>query len=211
MLDDQIIKTENKTIMDLTGIINQLMWNSIGNGTIKIKFYINDSAGNIGFNEIIIFKDIYNPKITLINPQEEEIYGKNAPMFNFLINESNLDSMWYIINNDNKTIIFNSVGQINQLIWESLPMGNVQIQFYANDSAGNIGNITIKVFKAIFISNEQGNSNEGKNSPEILIILVISIIGIIIISSISIVIIKKKQDIDYRKDGKMDKEWRILD
>lgn len=38
-------------------MINQDLWETKSNGYITIKFYVNDTQGNIGFNEVIIVRD----------------------------------------------------------------------------------------------------------------------------------------------------------
>ncbi|GAG75633.1 unnamed protein product, partial [marine sediment metagenome] len=48
-----------------------------------------------------------------------------------------------------KYIIENTFGSINQDIWDSLPDGNIVINFYANDSLGNIGIIILVVIKSL--------------------------------------------------------------
>jgi len=46
---------------ELLGIIDQELWNALPNGYVTLKFYANDTLGNIDFDEIIIVKDTPTP------------------------------------------------------------------------------------------------------------------------------------------------------
>jgi len=50
--------TTNFTFTGLTGTIDQTIWDSISEGDVMIRFYVNDSAGNINFEEIQVIKRI---------------------------------------------------------------------------------------------------------------------------------------------------------
>lgn len=80
--------------------INQEAWKSLGNGTVIIKFYANDSEGYIGFAEVTIRKDIIAPDITIDVPDPFEVFGNIPPIVNIEINEPNLDTTWYMLYNE---------------------------------------------------------------------------------------------------------------
>ena len=46
------------TITTFTGFLNEEAWNSLPNGELTIIFYVNDTAGNLGFDTIIIYKSV---------------------------------------------------------------------------------------------------------------------------------------------------------
>ncbi len=46
---------------EFLGIINQGLWDALPNGYITIKFYANDSLGNLNFDEVIVVKDTLTP------------------------------------------------------------------------------------------------------------------------------------------------------
>jgi hypothetical protein len=50
--------TTNITFTGLTGTISQTIWDSISEGDVTIRFYVNDSAGYISFEEIEVIKRI---------------------------------------------------------------------------------------------------------------------------------------------------------
>ncbi len=51
----------NITFTGLTGTIDQALWDALSDGNIIIGFYANDSAGNIGFQEVTVVKTISQP------------------------------------------------------------------------------------------------------------------------------------------------------
>ena len=48
----------NITFTEFTGTINQSLWDALPEGNVIIRFYASDSAGNIGFQEITVTKEI---------------------------------------------------------------------------------------------------------------------------------------------------------
>ncbi len=48
----------NYTITGLTGTFNQLAWEALSEGSVTIRFYANDSAGNIGFTDVEVIIEI---------------------------------------------------------------------------------------------------------------------------------------------------------
>ena len=51
----------NITFTGLTGTINQALWDALPEGNVIIKFYANNSIGNIGFQEVTVVKKITQP------------------------------------------------------------------------------------------------------------------------------------------------------
>ncbi|MEJ2248442.1 MAG: DUF2341 domain-containing protein [Candidatus Lokiarchaeota archaeon] len=139
------VTTENYT---WTGIINQNAWNQIGNGTIIIRFYVNDSAGNFNFTEVILRKDIINPEIFITEPSPNELFGTIPPNTIILITEPNQESTWYQLANESfYSENYTWSGMIQQNVWDKIKNGTIIIRFYVNDSAGNIGIDEITVRK----------------------------------------------------------------
>jgi hypothetical protein len=138
--------TTNYTITDLTGTFNHLAWEALSEGSLTIRFYANDTAGNIGSAAVTVKKDISAPVITIIFPLPDSIFGLVAPNYNISINELDLDTIWYTLDGGitNYTIT-DLTGTFNHTAWEALSEGSVTIRFYANDTAGNIGFIDVEV------------------------------------------------------------------
>ncbi|GAH14281.1 unnamed protein product, partial [marine sediment metagenome] len=125
-------------------------WSNLGSGTVTIKFYINDSFGKIGFDEVSIRKDIDMPEITINSPTNNTAF-RLSPFINLTINEPNLDKVWYTLDGGitNYTIT-GLTGTLNQTAWDALSEGDFNVELFANDTMGNINNlITLHLSKDI--------------------------------------------------------------
>ncbi len=92
--------------------------------------------------------DDLNPYIMINSPSFNEIFGIIAPSFNISINESNLDSMWYTIDNGLTNITFNEfTGVIDQREWDKKGIGPIILTFCANDTFGKIGFQSVSIEK----------------------------------------------------------------
>lgn len=160
--------------------ISQALWDALPDGNVIIRFYANDSAGNIGFAEITIRKDVTAPIIAINNPQNSDVIGATAPYFDISIDEPNLDKTWYSLNGGNIMTFTGLTGTINQTLWDALSEGNVIIIFYANDTLGRIGFQEVTVVKTI--SQPPPPGIPGYN---ILLLLGIA-------STVAIIIVKKR-------------------
>ena len=157
----------NYTFTGWFGTINQAAWEEFGNGTITIRFYANDTLNNLAFNEVTIRKNTYAPIISIISPEENDLFGIQAP--NFTINKSGvaLDTTWYTLDNGITNYTFSGLNlEIDQAAWDDFGFADVIVRFYINNSLGMIGYdiITIRkdpnppVISATFISPTNNNS-----------------------------------------------------
>ena len=131
----------------LSGIVDQVEWNKISNGTATIMFYANDTLNNLGHAEVIVRKDIIAPDIIITDPSNTEEF-EFTPIFDITVNEPNLDEIWYTIDGGaHNYSISETVGTINLAAWNGAPSGPVTIRFYARDLAGYIGTSFVIVVK----------------------------------------------------------------
>jgi hypothetical protein len=101
-------------------------------------------------------RDIYaqrikeHPLITINLPINNQLFEMTPPSFSIEIVEINLDTKWYTIDegNTNKTIP-GLTGQIDPTEWNKKGNGTVTIEFYSNDTFGNIGSAEVTVHKDI--------------------------------------------------------------
>jgi hypothetical protein len=84
--------------------------------------------------------------INIVSPTTNDNFSVTAPDFVVEINETK-DSMWYTIDGGVTNITFEVNGTINQGNWTLLDDGPVTIEFYANDTLGNIGSDSVIVNK----------------------------------------------------------------
>ncbi|MBY8983842.1 MAG: right-handed parallel beta-helix repeat-containing protein [Candidatus Lokiarchaeota archaeon] len=140
----------NYTFSGLTGYINETAWGQEEDGVITIRFYANDSLGNLGFKDINITKDITAPKITINSPIPNELFGTTAPSFSITIEELHPSIKMYSLNG-RPNITFTTDTQISQSEWDYIGNGTVSIMFYAIDLAGNINSSEVLVRKDIYV------------------------------------------------------------
>jgi len=161
----------NVTFSNVIGAIDQIEWDKLGNGTVSIRFYANDSWGLLGYTEVTIRKDLEIPLITLNSPSSSDIFGVNAPGFNITVNELNLDTMWYTLDGGGTNITFsNVIGAIDQIEWDKLGNGTVTIRFFANDSWGLLGYTEVTIRKdseipLITVNSPSSSDIFGVNAP----------------------------------------------
>ncbi|TFF90240.1 MAG: hypothetical protein EU548_04020, partial [Promethearchaeota archaeon] len=118
----------------------QSLWDDLENGTLTIRFYANDTRGNLGYADISILIDVEAPSIDIHLPTNETAF-KIAPWLNISASDFNgLDTIWYSINGVNETLEDNQEEQILNSIWNAIPEGPFTIYLYANDSLGNLNN-----------------------------------------------------------------------
>ena len=138
--------SQNRTFA-VNGTIDPTEWGALYDGTYTIRFYANNSLGNINFEEVDVIKDIYAIIINILSPTENEIFGVNAPSFIVEITCAFLNTTWYTLNGAPKKYIFAVNGTINQTAWEALPDGIVTISFYTNNTVGDINFEQVNVIK----------------------------------------------------------------
>ncbi|MBA7519507.1 hypothetical protein ES705_11586 [subsurface metagenome] len=159
-----------------TGTINQEAWDACGNGTVIIKFYANDSLGNWAYKEVIVRKDIYEPIISIISPTPSQLFGNETVDFELSIDEPNLDTTWYRLNESSSYFFTGTIGSIDQNLWNSFGNGIILIRFYAEDSVGNLAIEAVSVEKDsdapdILILNPLNNDFYSHNAPNFTVII----------------------------------------
>ncbi|MBY8992462.1 MAG: right-handed parallel beta-helix repeat-containing protein [Candidatus Lokiarchaeota archaeon] len=161
--------------------IDETGWDVFADGAMVMTFNVNDSGGNPASISNVVIKDVTLPTITLNSPLGGTIFEVDAPEFNLTIYDINLNNAWYTIGssgiphsftpNDGITII-----PIDQGSWDALPEGNVPINFFVNDTAGNIRTIQVIVDKDI-----PGGSKGIPYGNFYLIFLGIGIISVLLV------------------------------
>jgi len=161
----------NITFKGTTGTINQTVWDQCNDGLVIIKFYANDTAGNIGNKSVTVNKDATAPLIIINSPNNGELFGNLPPNFNVEITAPDLNSTWYTLDNGITNITFITNGTINQTAWNAQLNGTITLIFYANDTLGNVGFSSIIIRKdvlapTITIILPVNYSEIGNNSPD---------------------------------------------
>jgi ABC-type transport system substrate-binding protein len=140
----------NITFTGTTGTIDQIEWDKKGDGTVTIVFYAIDVLGKIGYSEVLVIKDTTPPAITINSPEAGDKFGTDPPVYNIDVNEANLDTIWYTLDNGTTNITISELnGVIDDDEWNAQPDGYVTIRFYANDAMGREGTAIVIVTKSV--------------------------------------------------------------
>ncbi|MFX1569597.1 MAG: nitrous oxide reductase family maturation protein NosD [Promethearchaeota archaeon] len=130
--------------------IDEVTWNSFSDGSILMTFYVNDSAGHPASISFVIIKDITNPSIIVNSPLGGMTFGADAPEFNVTIYDLHLQDAWYTIGSSSTIYSFTPINGINifpidESSWDALAEGDITINIFVNDSAGNTHSIQVIV------------------------------------------------------------------
>lgn len=143
------------------------MWDLQENGTVTIRFYGNDTLGNIRFAEIDVKKDIIAPKfLNITGIKMNSTYGSEPPSFSLDLDDDKVDKIWYVLEGKRlkpsglRTSVYNrtfcnKTGTIDRQLWNNVSDGEVIITFYINDTLGNQNTQEIKVQKSTSPTEEE--------------------------------------------------------
>jgi hypothetical protein len=112
----------NISITELTGVIDQTEWDKLGDGSIYIRFYANDTQGNIGYLEILCVKDFFYgvDPIALISPISYSDIFSNV-----------LEFSWYSLDagfgNVNFTLQVSNSSDFSYIIFQSLDIAETPV------------------------------------------------------------------------------------
>jgi hypothetical protein len=183
--------------------INQESWNLFPNGPLTIRFYANDTSGNIGWVDVLLNKNVSSseilipdtqaPNITVLKPFQNATHGTDAPTFEIIVLEPYLNATWYSLFNGtwSRNVIFSNETKINQESWNLYFNGPLTIRFYANDTSGNIGWADVLLNKVVL-------SSKIAHTPPPQSISGIVPLFISLIALVSITILIKKSTKNFR-------------
>ena len=140
----------NNSIFSTFEAIDQLYWEIFGNENVTITFYVNNSYGQLNFKSVKVRKDISTPNITIISPHQYDLFGIEAIEFNVTIVDPTLDTAWYTLNGGTKCFFTGNYGYIDEIAWDACGNGTVIINFFANNSLGNIESEEVIVHRDIY-------------------------------------------------------------
>ncbi len=151
--------------------INAAIWNALPDGDTILKFFANDSTGNTNMKSVIVEKSATPPTIIINNPLNNHVYNQSVLNFNVQILDKNLLDMWYVVSNisfQSEKIFFTDNGTIG--IWDYFTDGQLNITFFANDTAGNINSSTVLIYKdtlspRLWINTPYTNQLFGRDAP----------------------------------------------
>lgn len=90
------------------------------------------------------------PVFNIISPSLDDEFGNTTPSYEISITEGLKDTMWYTLDDGLTNTTFTSItGVINQILWWVVPLGDVLVRFYVNDSRGWISFQEVTVIKIL--------------------------------------------------------------
>jgi hypothetical protein len=138
--------TTINTTFTINTTIEQIRWDEMGNGTVTIQFFANDTVGNENYEEVIVRKDIVDPTIDTINsPSSGAWFNSAPPGYSLTITEANRDKIWYTLDGGVNNYTGALSGTIDSTAWSNTGQGSVTITFYVNDSAGNWDSMSVGI------------------------------------------------------------------
>ncbi len=198
---DTLCYTLNDGLLNYTcnvsGQIDQSLWNLIDNGLVSIKFYAKDKLGIISFAEVITYKDINAPTSSIsFTAHLEQNKVNKSTVFNITADDglgSGISVIRYKIN-DSNWIIYDGLFTLSFYNY-----GDYLISYQAIDAVGNIEEIKTLLVNLVDINDgeDNGEDNGGDNGGEsegsrglILGYDIYALIGIV--SVILVILIKKR-------------------
>ncbi len=121
-------------------------WEDLAHGNHTITFIASDQTNEITFTAQFE-KDMVGPTIEIIYPVSNTNYSNVAPIYTLQISDSDVISMWYVIDDGNEVSFTELTGALDQLEWEDPPSNVTTIVFYAMDDMGNIGSVSIELLR----------------------------------------------------------------
>ncbi|MCJ7648163.1 MAG: right-handed parallel beta-helix repeat-containing protein [Candidatus Lokiarchaeota archaeon] len=144
--------------------------------------YIGGSAGSTDYLPIA---EDHAPQITINSPNDDDVFGSNAPSYDVTITDDLLFEMWYTLDGGLHNYTFTELtGKINQSAWASLSEGSITITFYAKNTLGNLAFKEVTITKSI---------PPGGIDPTIIIVIVVVFVagGVAVIAGV-FVFMKKR-------------------
>ncbi len=132
--------SETHLLTETTGIIPLGIWETLPDGPFVLRFYANDTLGNVASNTTLIIKDTSIPVLTFTTARD--LFGIAPMAFELDIIEPHLDSFFYQI--DNQSNVYNLISGSNEILysyWQTFASGSHTLRILVNDTLGNTATI----------------------------------------------------------------------
>ncbi len=121
---------------DVLTQVNTGDWDAQPEGPVTLRFWANDTEGDLGYAEVTVIKDLIAPLISITLPAAGQLCNATAPSFSLAITETYLDEIWYSLDNGATNTTCGATGDLAAQ-WGNRPNGTVTATFWVNDTAGN--------------------------------------------------------------------------
>jgi len=147
-----------------SGTVEITTWSALPDGKIKLTFWTRDRGSNENRSIIHVYKDTMIPLLSILEPQPQEKFGKNPPHFKIRVIESNILTMYYVINDEYRDDFYSNTS-ISYSYWRRQDEGTVLLDFYVVDMGGKQNHRSVYVIKDLAISEDDGGE-KGKDPSE---------------------------------------------
>jgi len=136
--------------------------------------YIVGGNGGVsnGQSRVYLFQLAISPILFINSPLLSHSYGPSAPEFSITAYSFYpINTSWYTLDDGVTNHTFSdSIGVINQTVWDTSAEGNITIGFYANNSLGLVAFKDVQIIKdsiipEILINSPSNNANFGNKAP----------------------------------------------
>jgi len=139
--DDAAPNIEGTQIEVYNGSVNVTCSTKQDVGLCEISIY-NSTSYQVVLSIFLNFSDDGdgdNPQVQINSPSNNTFHS-SPPLLNVTAYDANLHYIWYNITGNSTKFLMNnnSAEYLNNSLWNSLPEGEFNISFYANDTWGNI-------------------------------------------------------------------------
>jgi parallel beta-helix repeat protein len=141
-------------------------------GIVDIPYNISGSAENKDYMPIA---DVTAPTVIINSPDDDDLFGINAPTYNVTITDDYLDETWYTLDGSLHNYTFTeSTGSIDQAAWDAMADGLITLTFYASDLVGNLGSDDVIIEKDatgpnIIITSPTPGEEFGSTAPTFIV------------------------------------------
>ena len=133
----------NKTMSSLDNRNFNATNGSIADGQYTVRFYANDTNGNVNGTVARTFTiDTTKPLINIVRPQNIS-YSSIQTQLNYTVSDANLQSCWYSLDNGQANTTITCGTNISSL---NSGQGSNTWRIYTNDSAGNVNSSSTTFF-----------------------------------------------------------------
>ncbi len=164
------------------GTVDSDAWNALSDGEVTITFYADDKAGNQKSESVNVIKDTKLDKLEILAPKGGREFGL-PPEYELEIEDlySSIVEIYFTLN-DSSRYNCAKIGTLNEDAWNKVGFGDLNLTFYAKDSAGNV------LSQYVLITKTSIKEEEDK-TPVIDIRMIFQIITYVIIGSIFFIVI----------------------
>ena len=173
-------------------------WDNYTGDDVLVPIGIGDDSHLIpnGFQDDLPIVDDTAPEITIIDPDAGGYIGNNAPAFTILVVEKYIYKMWYSLDDGLTNVTFSNNGTIDQELWDVVPLGSVNISFWAEDKTGKLDFEKVVVIKGTapsppLVGDDDDNDDDDDTGAVVVVVVVVVIASVCAGLSVIYILIKK--------------------